>query len=359
MPKADFLPADVSDIEVFTVDDSQQKHKTDSETKTDALAQALADDENAFVSIHLQENGREIFAERIPADKFDYGQIQTYLKEKYGGGDFRVRLYANGKLRQNKLLEILKQKEHVSDKTDGMAGVISQLISRMDRQDQALNAILQNHNNNQNNEMEFLQKMQIYKSLFDNNSQQIDPMAQLQSTMSVLQNMGVQLGGIGQTIEHEQEPGFGELIEKFTPLMEVALSSQMQKPSKYKQNPIDDQKRAQMMKWKQGVSFLINGAKAKADPGMYAEMVIGQVGANGVKTFVSAGEAGAEKFRAMFPETTAHIEWFKLLFEHLKAQLGMPSSVDSEYDDLTVDIESSNDVPNSEQTVTVDDIEKQ
>lgn len=91
------------------------------------------------------------------------------------------------------------------------------------------------------------------------------------------------------------------------------------------------------MKWKQGITFLLNGAKTNSDAGMYAELVIGQMGAAQVKNFLMMGDAGTKQLRSMFPEINQHATWFTNLFEHLKAQVGLPSSVDSEYDDLTND----------------------
>ena len=45
----------------------------------------------------------------------------------------------------------------------------------------------------------------------------------------------------------------------------------------------------------------------------------------------------------LWPEVGAYREWFKLLAEHLKAQMGLPSSVSSEYDDDDLGTGASND----------------
>ena len=85
--------------------------------------------------------------------------------------------------------------------------------------------------------------------------------------------------------------------------------------------------------WKQGVAMLLNGAKRNQDPGVYAELILGQIDSSQIQKFMSLGDQAVTRLGMMFPEIKPYGAWFNMLFEHLKAQLGMPSSVASEYED--------------------------
>lgn len=322
----------------------KDRPKTSYETKFEDFLASATMSSAAMLSIY-KYRGRTYndglnLIDKFPVDKFsDVDGVVLYLREHWGAGDYRLIVREGNKPVVNQHLEVLGEntKNQNTEKPSEINGVLTQMMNQMRELQNQVIEISRNNSRQESSRKDFYEEMLIMKQVFGNQNQ-VDPMAQLQSTMSVLQNMGVQIGG--QTIEHE-EKGFGDLIEKMTPLMEVALNSQMNNKT-YQQNPIDP-KKAQYMKWKQGISFLINGAKASADPAMYAELVIGQVGSSNVEMFLKGGDAGIAKLKQMFPETANHIEWFKLLFEHLKAQMGMPSAVDGEYEDLTSNVVSSND----------------
>lgn len=324
----------------------KERPKTSYETKFEDFLASATMSSAAMLSIY-KYRGRTYndglnLIDKFPVDKFaDVDGVVLYLREHWGAGDYRLIVREGNKPVVNQHLEVLgeQSKNQNTEKPSEINGVLTQMMNQMRELQNQVIEISRNNTRQETSRKDFIEEMLMMKQVFGQQNQ-IDPMAQLQSTMSVLQNMGVQIGG--QTIEHE-EKGFGDLIEKMTPLMEVALNNQMGgQDKKYQQNPIDP-KRAQYMKWKQGVSFLINGAKAQADPAMYAEMIISQVGSKGVDVFLKGGDAGVAKFKQLFPEISDHVEWFKLLFEHLKAQMGMPSSVDDEYEDLTSNVVSSND----------------
>jgi len=94
--------------------------QTDAERKTEDLWERMLGVDDAgtgYVAIHRVVGGAgssEEFVEKIPSDRFGYEDLLEYLRETYGPGDYRIRLYVkNGRgnfvLRGNRMAPIARR----------------------------------------------------------------------------------------------------------------------------------------------------------------------------------------------------------------------------------------------------------
>lgn len=127
-------------IEVYTggEDDTHENR-----TEHDRAAQDLIDHlgelgEGYTVTVHRVPNGNnqsEEFCFRVTADKFDPSGLVVHISETYGPGDYRVRVWENGKkgARQNKLITVAKPSTVsvpvVAQGNGDLAGVLNTLIA--------------------------------------------------------------------------------------------------------------------------------------------------------------------------------------------------------------------------------------
>lgn len=315
---------------------------TDADEKAAAMSEALRQGRDPYILIHRilsGGNSPEEYVARFPADKFDFGQLQDYLAENYGGGDYRVRLYSSNRLVKagNKLISIANRKKPVQSNQGG--DLVALILQKMDQQNQMLMNILQSKPKESNNRAEFLDELIKMKAIFGGGGG--GGIDSVRDALGLIKELGVPVGEV-----QKEDAGFSELLEKLAPLVIHAQPQQVQ-PNPI--NPQDQQRRQQMnmqqMQLRIGIGQLLTAAKKNADPGHWATTVLDMIDMETVKGFVSEGDP-VEKMANIAPEVGSYREWFKLLAEHLKAQMGLPSSVSSEYDDDDLGIGAGNDKAN-------------
>lgn len=329
---------DVTVIDFFT-----EGLETDADEKAAAMSEALKAGRDPYILIHRilsGGNSPEEFIARFPVDKFDFGQLQDYLAENYGGGDYRVRLYSSNRLVKsgNKLITIAHRKKTVQANPGG--DLVALVLQKMDQQNQMLMSILQKPKE-QNSRAEFLDELIKMKAIFGGGGG--GGIDSVRDALGLIKELGVPVGEV-----QKEDAGFSELLEKLAPLVIHAQPQQIQ-PKQNPINPQDQQRRQQMnmqqMQLRIGIGQLLTAAKKNADPGHWATTVLDMIDMETVKGFVLEGDP-VEKMANIAPEVGSYREWFKLLAEHLKAQMGLPSSVSSEYDDDDLGIGAGNDKAN-------------
>lgn len=340
-----FLPNE-SEITVidYDTDISGEENLTDADKKTDAIAEALKTDSEAFLNVSRQSQGGNSpmeFVGRFPADKYDFGQLQSYLQSTYGPGDYRVMLYAKGKVKANRLLSIAapikKNDEIISGQTDQLSLVLRE-FQKMQAQ---MMTLVQQQNNGGNSRREMLEEMLMYKQLFSSNNGPSTGIKDIIETVSGLKELGINIGG-----NSDDEDGFGKLLDKATPLIEAAIHAPRQPTPQYKQNPVQPN----MMNFAiaQGVKTMINAASKNSDPGMYAPLIVDNFNPGQIKNFF-VDPNGFNVIKGINPEVEKYKAWFDDLAEHVKALIGMPSKFTDLYDDDEGDIVDADDI-NGEQT---------
>lgn len=332
MANAEFIDADEAQLVDYEISDQKL---TSADKNINALISALNDSSGtAIVGLYRQNgSGKEslVFLESFAADKYQNDDLLMYIRNSYGSGDYRIQIREDGRLRANKLVSVETPK-NVSRETSGESPAVMQAIQTMADQIQRQNAQIQQmlQSKPAENEESFLNKMLVYKQLFDNGPQKSQGMAEILQTVSGLKELGINIGGITT----EKEEGFGDMLEKFSPLLMSAMNQpqQPQQPQhqqphpQYKQNPTQDKKAMfQQMKIKMGISQLLKGASKNADAGFYADMIVDQVGDEVAAQFITSDNA-IDQLIKINPKVGDYKDWFVDVGEHVKGILGIEGS---------------------------------
>ena len=277
--------------EVVSGNSKDQEQLTDAEKKTINLGSALSDDPEAFVSIFQEiENRPSKYVTRISADKYDYGQLLEYLATEYGGGDYRIRLYANGKLRANKLESIAQRiaTSNLPAKIDGANGIEHVLQSFLVNMGNMISQMTPP----QQSRREMLDEMLLYKQLFGG-AQQNDSLSQLTQSLEVLKTLGVEIGGKREENDSDSVMGFlGSIAEPLGEIVKGVAASQIPpqqnrgKTTLPQTQPNQPKKTGNIMNpaklvfettIKQHLNTLLKGAKNGTDAQIYADLILDQI----------------------------------------------------------------------------------
>lgn len=329
--KAVFLPNPDTDEEIldFDTDTRPQNQRTRSETLLDELVEDLNDtSDNVSLRIYLQTgSGQESysFVESIPHDKYaNQDELLMYLRDSYGPGAYRLQVRVSGKLRANKLVQIVAKKTIQQNPRSNDSELLSALLARQEKTDQLMMQILQQSKAPPaSNKKEFLEEMLMYKQLFGGNSGG-GGLGQIQEALSFVKELGINVGGPVA----ERDEGFGDILEKALPLLTAAVSPQ-NNPQPPRENP---NMRENMLKMqiKMGVDTAVRSASKGGDPQDFAEMVADQLGER------SAALAQDPTFLSQLaqynPAVNTYKEWFLDVAEHIKAMHDLPSKFSDLYD---------------------------
>lgn len=328
---AQFLPADDDIADVFEImQETSEGKKTTAQIKFDDLVADLNDtSDDAELRLYRQTvlGGKASmpFLDSFPVDKFSFSQLQKYIKDTYGGGEYRIHIRANGKLVVNRLMEIEAPtvKELRQSPIGEAGGILATVLERQEKMHQQMLQMMQSQNAAPSRR-EMLEEMMLFKQLFDrgDTTGAANGLAQIRDTLSVLGDLGIEIGGQ----KEPQEPGFGDLLEKMSPLLMAGISQPQQQQRK------PDPMSAQKMMLKSGIMQLMRAASKNSAREPYAEMLLDQLPEESVREFIT--DSGAfEKLIKLEPRAAQFKPWFLDLAEHVKAALGMPS----QYADLYAD----------------------
>lgn len=328
------------DTTVITFDDPVPDELTDQEAKSESLFEQLRSDPNSYINVMRQPlGGRNTmeFVARYEADQFDYGGMMAHIQKMYGGGDYRIMAYYQGKLKGNKLVTIAHPiKQDVPESSS-----LNVVLQQMEKMQQQMVNLMQEKQTGVNSRKEMLEEMLMYKQLFGGESRQGNGIKDVIDTLGSLQDLGIDIGIGGG----DKEKGWTELAEKFLPLATMALTPQPHPPRVMRTNPqarpvnpqpVNPQPSPQEnqkmnMFVKMGVAQLVSAASKKSDPADYAGLVIDNVPEPVLKQIIV--EENFATLRGINPKVGDFIPWFKELVEHIKARLGLPSTVSDLYDD--------------------------
>lgn len=342
---AQFLPADVTDVTDVEFEVPDREELTEAQKRAEALKEALSEDSEAFVTVHKHENGSGTsggaFVDKMPADKYDHGELLIFLKREHGPGDYRIRLYANGRLKANKLVTIARPLNHSGEKSlqispgSDAAQLLQQVLQPIrEQQNQMLEFMRQTQErpNQMESMMQTMQMLAMFKDVLGGgNSAPANSLQQMRDMMALIKELK------GDVIEgeKEEEGGFTKMIEALAPAFVAGMNAPA-KQQNYRPNPAPQnqpQRNPQEMMLLNGFKMLINAASKKADPGHYAPLVIDTVGAEKVAHYCQSAESFASLVKMAGPAALTYAAWFEDLRQHLLALLGMPSKFGDLYDD--------------------------
>lgn len=313
------------DTSVITFDDPIPDEITDQEAKSESLFDQLRSEPNSYINIMRQPmGGRNTmeFVARYEADLFDYGGMMAHIQKMYGGGEYRIMAYAQGRLKGNKLVTIAHTlKADVVNDNSPMTAVLNQL-AEMQRQ---MLEIAREKQTGGGSRREMLEEMMLYKQIFAGEKSG-NGIKDVLDTLGGLKDLGIDIGLGG-----EKESNWGDLAEKFLPIATMAMTPQQ--PRMMRPNPIPPNVRPQQpqqpagnnmnMFVKMGVAQLVNAASKNADPANYAGMVVDNISEDVLKQFFNSPDLNFLK--AINPNVGKFEPWFVELGEHVKAMIGLPS----------------------------------
>lgn len=328
--------------------------KTEHEKKSEELFDSLKTMPNAYINVHRQPNGGNKpmeFVCRVDADKYDIGQLQAFLQENFGGGEYRVMGYAAGKLRANNVLYIASRVQSVQSRQE-ISPMQSIIVQMAEMQKQILQQLASKPVSGVSEmRREILEDIKSMRDLFGGQSSPSNGIEGILTTVSALKSLGLNVG----LPEGGGDDNWSSLIEKFMPFA-TALASRPPEP--VAQVPVRRLQRAQPnightremgvrpkinqpverkvmtpeeKALHQGIGILVAGAESGGDPGDYADLVLSNVPPEVLEPMFT-DPAAVDNLAKINQKVNAHREWFVDLGEHIKACLGFESKFSDLYE---------------------------
>lgn len=343
MANAQFIDAQDADFEEYTVTNAPM---TSADMATESLVAALNDvSGSGTVSIHRQNgSGKEAltFLDSFAPDKYAPDDLLLHIKNTYGSGDYRIHVRENGKLKANRHVSI--EAPIVSRETPNNNGDINALIQFMQQHQAQMLQAIREQQASISSEDQMIERMLKYKALFggDSTQQKHGGFAEIIQTVNGLKELGINVGGI----QTEKEEGFGDIIDRMSPMLTALIQQGAQQPQpqpqaqpKYKPNPQPREKNEMQLALKMGLAMLIKAAKNNADTAFYADLVLDQLPADKIELLLVPD--ALEQLQKIEPKIAQFKEWFADVLEHIKGMNGVESKYSEQYkSELTPDDES-------------------
>jgi hypothetical protein len=313
---------------------------TDEEEKLRHLTESLQGEAGAFVSVHREVSGMNNaeYVTRLPVDKWDHAQILENLRRDFGGGDYRLRVYVKGKVKANRLFT-------VASKIGGDGGAVSGdsnlrlVMDRMEKMNQQMLALAGTANSAGSSRQEMIQEMLMMKQLFDSPARGSGGVGELLEMVQGLKSLGIKIGG---DVE-DSGSGFGGLLELMGPVIANMQTKQIVAPvvtgeanqrlvsrETMPKASVKVEKSDMSIALNFGLDQMIKAAAKGCDPANYAGMIVDNVPQSVIDGFFG-DDRGFDKLVQLKPAIANYKDWFLLLGEHVKAVLGLHSTVSDLY----------------------------
>lgn len=277
---------------------------------TQTLAQIGDDESNAKVYVYKidPKTKSDVFAFETSPAEFATGGL-TEIGKRYGGGDYRVRVYANGRVLTHKRIAIMEQKETPATApgigADLPALFAQQQAAMLDGFRMLAESLKPAPQPPAPSMMEQLQVFAQLQGLMGGNQKQSGP--DFGQMLDVLKQ-GMEMGRSGG--EQSMLDVLMRGIETFGPVITEAVKAGAQNPAMIQQAPAMPQNQAaiaapvpeiqsqqpqnedemgilQNQILKQSIGFLVKQAQAGNDPDTYANMVLDQMDEKTLSDFVN------------------------------------------------------------------------
>lgn len=339
--KAVYMPRD-DDVDVYIPDinDNDDVGITEAEKATQSAIDSLSSciEKGYTTRIYRQRgSGKEAmeFVMSEPSDKRSIDELQDYLRDTYGGGDYRFMIYnERAKLAANKLITIATPVKNSVDGGGGINSIISQLIAGQERLYEKITSI-SNGNNSSNSREDMLREMLLYKELFSQNS---DPAVMMKSSLETMSLMH-QMINANNTTQHtdNDSDGFTKLIGESLPLFTeiVKTQSQQRAPDHMKQRARQRRTHSKNTVVNTAVVELLKLKNTGTEAADAAELMLDKVamypgGSSAIEKFVTRDDVKSHILNSV-PQSAPHIDWLIDVVEWTKGFLGHKSKFDSEF----------------------------
>ena len=308
----------------------------------------LTGSSGAYVNIYRLSQGKpDAYLIRLAPEDFSIESV----KQQYGGGVYRIRAYRRNELRQSRIFRndiITIAEEKQAEKAPTLAApapdVASALIASLQDGFSRLGAMILEARPQPETEERMLQKMMLYKQLFA-----VAPVGPVSPPMTEMLGAVKEVLALSNTM---REYGGGEgggpdsmsvlmkAMDTFgKPLLDgiVAAQSQAQPAQVIDAGqmlpapvaPAAQPQGEDMVKMmaKMYLGELCNVASKKADPGLYADVVMDRVPEDALAELVMPAD-WLEKMIAIQPLVALHRGWFMQLREIVHQELTAPEEAD-------------------------------
>lgn len=274
---------------------------------------------------------KEAYIDSIPPEVHC---VLEYIKETYGPGDYRVKAYAKGRVRVNESVSIegppkAAQAVAAPASTSGVEAILAAMAQQQKDFQNMLIQLMANQREPKADRREMLEEMAMMRNIFGpaQSAPASDPMA-LFSVFKQGLDMAKELA------PREGEAGVADVLmegmKQFMPVitqaaqrppMPAALPQQPQ-PQPQQQQPQEGDDVS--FKLKMAVGFLVAQAARDADVGVYADMVLDQVGDDETLAIISAPD-WFDKLNALDSRAALYRPWFDRLRAELLSILTPPA----------------------------------
>ena len=279
---------------------------------TQTLAQIGDDESNAKVYVYKidPKTKTDVFAFETTPAEFATGGL-TEIGKRYGGGDYRVRVYANGRVVTHKRIAIMEQKDAPAAPVNIAADLQTLFAQQQATTLEGFKMLAESLRATQQApapQMSFMEQMQAFaqfQNLMGGGRQQSGP--DFGQVLDVLKQ-GMELGRSGG--EQSMLDVLMRGIETFGPVITEAVKNgapmpapqNMPQPMQQLPAPVtatpsaqqtaaptneDEMNILQNQILKQSIGFLVKQAQAGNDPDTYANMVLDQMDVKTLAEFVN------------------------------------------------------------------------
>jgi len=305
----------------------------------------LGDDEsNAKVYVYaVSDNGKDAYMYSCSATEFASGGLDE-IQKRYGGGDYKVRVMANGKMVSHRRISI-KEAKNPAPEAAALSG-ISDLAQVMQKGFEGMAQILMasaqaNKPAPQESRSDMLREMMLMKELFASSqpapqNNMMETLGMVKEMLSITQSLNPPTGADGGT---DPMAVLWKGLEMFgKPLVEgmaAAKAGAVQQPAQMMQpapqvpaisapvyNPNPAQETGDDMNFfvKQVIKQIVSKAQEGVAPEIVAEMVIDQAPAALVNELAD-DPAWFANLIAINPDVISHRAWFEKMHVHIVKEL--------------------------------------
>jgi hypothetical protein len=321
----------------------------------DFLDKAKAVGATAKLTINKLSNGvnsSETFCSSYPVDKYDYFELLDVIQRSWGGGDYRIYCTVKGRkgVLQNQFISVGEPPIRIGHaQATGESGNVLQTVIKMmqENNERLIEALKPKEDTDAMNKA--LQQMLLMKQVLGNGGQKqsmLSSVKEMAEVMTLMQGLG---GGV------EKESMLTSALNAFAPVAVAALqrpqaqqvrqyaqprpvktvNTPPQKPApepKKEVNPMDEHAAA----IKQIITVLDtlgeNGVAPSAIAEKITESIDTQEKFDALEMWV-INPTCIDDLVKLDKNVERYQSWFLLLIEHVKAQMGLSSSVSDEYED--------------------------
>lgn len=315
----------------------------------------LQAEENAVINVYRQQSGNNSkmpFLFTVPIDKYTIPELQQYIRDNYGGGDFRIHIRDGRKVVANKLLSIEAPKDNPDPKAqqgNDLAPVVERMMDRMERIEERL--AQPQAQPPQQDPVDLFTKMAGAMAQFQQAMPQPNPQpaGQQKSLVEQLEEARRVNEMFSEMGAGKDDGGFGQLMrEGLQPLIQLAQQHAGQKKESgngASPNPAQppattgqpaqptrskEEMERQLGPFANSIRTLLFAAQKNGDPETYADMALDFMSEDqydDVFRFLSS-DGCIDAVIEYVPEVANHREWFEALRRSILASLDVGEGSD-------------------------------